>query len=203
MTQGAKVEARILDGLPPVQETDSDGHGVTSREADDANAGEGVEGGSRAKVDEAKDDLHNHGQHHGIEGHAQLPVNSLPQLGAGNGAVPGECPDTPRRGCRAADAAVESQHKEGYEQGEGTTRRPDGGLDDGRDRLARGEGHEVVDVREHKHQGDEGQQAGKGVEHDGVDHGLGNLGGGCSHLLAHALALSVSTKWRQARGSEE
>lgn len=197
MAQGTKVEARTLDGLPPVEEADGDGHGVTRREADDADAGEGVEGGSRAEVDEAEDDLDDHGQHHGVEGHAQLAVHRLPQLGPGDGAVPGERPDAAGRGGCAADAAVESEHDQGDEQAKGAARGADGGLDDGRDGLARGEGDEVVDVGDDKHQGDEGQQAGKGVEHDSRDHGLGDLGGGRSHLLAHAVSggLSVSDEF--------
>lgn len=120
MTQGTKVEGRILNGLPLVQETDGDGHSVTGSEADDANAGEGVEGGSGAKVDETEDDLDDHGQHHGVERHAQLLVDRLPQPRPRNSAVPSEGPDATGAGGCAPDAADESEHKQGDEQCKGT-----------------------------------------------------------------------------------
>lgn len=80
------------------------------------------------------------------EGNAQLSINLLPQVAARDSAVPSKSPDAPRRSSGAADAANDGEHYQGNQQAKRTAGGSDSGLEDGRDRLAGGEGEQAVDI---------------------------------------------------------
>lgn len=111
-------------------------------------------------------------------------VDLGPPLGTGNGTVTGEGPDTSRGSGGAADTADDSEDHEGEDQAKGTAGGANGALDDGGHGL--GAADELGDVGKHEDQGDEEEETGKGVDEDGSDHGLGDLGGRLLNLLAHA-----------------
>lgn len=113
-------------------------------------------------------------------------MHLLPPLGARDGAITREGPGAAGRGRGAGDAAEDGQHHEGNEQGDGTARGPDGGLDDGGRGLAGGQGDQHGEVGQHKHERHQKQQAADRVDENGDDHGLWHLGGGMLHLFAHA-----------------
>lgn len=103
-----------------------------------------------------------------------------------DGAVARKCPDTPGRCGSAADTADDCEDNQRQKQANGTSGRADGRLEDRGHRLAGCEGEELVDVGEHEEQRNHKEQSGDGVEGNGANHGLGDLGGGFAHLLAHA-----------------
>lgn len=170
----------------PFKHGDGDGSGIRHGQRYDTNAREGVEGGGGTEVNDAQQDLDDGDEDHGVEGQVQVGVDLLPPFGARNGAVTGKGPSATGGGGRASNTTEDGQHHEGKEQGDGTARGPDGGLDDGGNRLARGESHEHGEIGEHKHQGHQEQQAANGVDDNGDDHGLGNLSGRVLDLLTHA-----------------
>ena len=201
----AEVEGSSLNLLAAGGQADGDGSRVRGRQADDTDTGEGVEGGRRAKVDEAEEDLDDGAQHHSVERDIEVAVDLHPPLGAGDGAVAGKGPGAAGRGRGAADAAEEGEDHERDQQANGAAGRANGLLDDGRDGLAGRQGDEHLDVGEDEDERDEEEEAGEGVDGDGRDHGLGNLDRGLLHLLAHAAITVVSficslQPGRQSRG---
>jgi hypothetical protein len=182
-TNGAEVKLALADLLPAREEADGDGNGVGGGQADDTNTGKGVEGSSGTKVDEAEEDLDHHAEHHGVDGHIELVVDLDPEARAGDGAVAGKGPGGARGGGGASDAADDGEDDERHEQAKGTAGGANGGLDDDGDGL--GGRQELGDFGEDEDEGDEEEEAGKGVDEDGHDHGLGDLGGGLADLFAH------------------
>lgn len=204
-TKVAEIELAPADLLPSAQQTDGNGSSICGRQANDADAGEGVEGGGRAKVDDSEDDLYHHAEHHGVERHVQSLVDLDPPLGAWDGTITSKSPSATRRGGGAANTAHDGEDHDGDEEANGTARRADGGLDDGRHGLGAnklGEGLQVVNDEDKR---DEEQEAGNGVDDDGGNHGLGDLGGRVSDFFAHTdvdLLVSV-TKKGSCQGSRQ
>lgn len=182
----AKVELALADLLPSAEQADGDGSGICSCQANNTDAGEGVEGGRGTEVDDSEDDLHNHTQHHGIQGHVELLVDLDPPLGAGDGAITSKGPGAARRSSGAANSAHDGEDHDGNEKTHGASRRSDGGLDDGRNRLSRDEFGELLQIGNDEDEGDEEKEAGNGVDEDGGNHGLGDLRGRVSDFLTHA-----------------
>jgi len=111
-TKGSEMELAFLDLLAAGDERDKDGSRVTQRQANDTDTGEGVESSSGTKVDETKDELDCHAEHHGVEWHVELRVDRLPQLVTGNGAVTGKGPGSAGCGCRAANTAKQTKDEQ-------------------------------------------------------------------------------------------
>ena len=63
----AEVELRIGEVFPTIRQANGNRCGIRRGEANDTNAREGVESGRGTEVDETKQDLDNHTQHHGVE----------------------------------------------------------------------------------------------------------------------------------------
>jgi len=76
--QSSEVELSLLDLRAATDERDQDRDGVAEGEADDTNTRKGIEGDRGSKVDETKDELDYHAEHHSIEGHVKLAVDDLP-----------------------------------------------------------------------------------------------------------------------------
>lgn len=184
-TKMAEIELAPADLLPSAQQTDGNGSSVCGCQANDTDAGEGVEGGGRAKVDDSEDDLYHHTEHHGVERHVQSLVDLDPPLGAGDGTITSKGPGATRRGRGAANTAHDGEDHDGNEQANSTARRADGGLDDGGHGLGGNELGESLQVVNDEDERDEEQEAGKGVDDDGGNHGLGDLSGRVSDFFAH------------------
>lgn len=130
--------------------------------------------------------MYNHTEHHGVEGHVESLVDLDPPLGARDGTITSKGPSATRRGSGAANTAHDGEDHDGDEKANGTARRADGGLDDGRHRLGGsklGESLQVVNDEDERH---EEKKASNSVDGDGGDHGLGDLSGRVLDFLAHA-----------------
>lgn len=179
--------------LPSAEQTNGNGSSICGCQANDTDAGEGVEGGGRAKVDDSEDDLYNHAEHHGVERHIQSLVDLDPPLGARDGTITSKGPSATRRSGGAANTAHDGEDHDGNEKAHGTARRADGGLDDGRHGLSGNKLGETLQVVNDEDERDEEQKAGNGVDDDGGNHGLGDLSGRVSDFFAHTdVGLSVS-----------
>lgn len=185
-TKMAKIELALADLLPSAEQADGDGGSIGSRQANDTNTREGVESGSGTKVDDSEDDLHNHAEHHGVEGHVELLVDLDPPLGARDGTVTSKGPGAARRGSGAANAAHDGEDHDGEEKTNGTARRSNGGLDDGGHGLSGDKFGELLQIGNDKDERDEEEEASNGVDEDGGYHGLGDLGGRILDFLTHA-----------------
>lgn len=160
-----------------------DGGGIREGQGNDTHAGKGVERYGRSKVDGTQNDLNRHGQHHGVEGNIQLGVDHLPPLGTGDGTVASKGPRAARSSGCAGGTAKDTQNHDGNQEGKGTPFGANGRLKDGRDRLC--QLHHQRQVGKNKHERHEEQEPANGVDEDGNNHGLGDLGGGMLDLLAH------------------
>lgn len=169
------MESSALNLLPPSEQVDSNGSGVGRSQADDTDAREGVESGVGAKVEESEEQLDNHAQHHGVQGHIELLVHAHPQLRTGNGTVTSEGPGAARRSGRAANTTQNAEDHNGDEQAHRTATGSNGALEDGGNGLTRREVDQHGDIRHDEDDGDQEQKTGKGVDDDGRDHGLGDL----------------------------
>ena len=184
-TKGAQAELGQLDLLAALPHGDGDGGGVRKGKADDTDTGEGVEGGSRTEVDDTKDDLDSHREHHGVEREVELLVDDAPPLGAGDGTVTRERPSAARRGGGAGGTAENGEDHEREKKTDRTSLGTDSRLDDGGNGLAGGEGDEHGEVGKNKHEGNKEKETTDSVDNNGHNHGLGDLGSGRLDLLAH------------------
>ncbi|RMZ70839.1 hypothetical protein GMOD_00008484 [Pyrenophora seminiperda CCB06] len=184
-TERSEVELAVLDLLAAGDERDEDGGSITQRQANDTNAGEGVESSGGAKVDDTEDDLDNHAKHHGIEWHVELRVDSLPQLITGNSTVTGKGPGSAGCGRSASNTTEQTQNEEGHEQANGTTGGPYGVSENDGHWLAGGKGCKHGLVGQDEDQGNQEKQATNSVQGNGSYHGLGYLSGGLSYFFAH------------------
>jgi hypothetical protein len=132
----AEVELSGLDLLAASGETDGNGSGVGSSEADDTDTGESVEGSGGTEVDDTEDDLDDHAEHHSVEGNVELGVDLGPPLGTGDSTITGESPDTSRRGSCAADTTDDGQDDEGEEKTESAAGAANCALEDQRHGLS-------------------------------------------------------------------
>ena len=190
------MEGALLDLTTSADQRDQDWNGVAQGEANDTDTGEGIESDGCTKVDETKEELDNHAEHHGVEGHIELDVDHLPPLEAGNGTVTRECPRGARRGSGAADTADQTEDKERNEKTDRCTRAAHGVFDDGRHWLTRDKGEQVGLVGQDKHEWDEEDEAHDGVECDGTDKCLGHLGRRVLYFFTHPIPESA---WTQSR----
>lgn len=196
-TKVAEIELAPADLLPSAEQTNGNGSSICGCQANDTDAGESVEGGGRAKVDDSEDDLYNHAEHHGVERHVQRLVDLDPPLGARDGTITSKCPSATRRGGGAADTAHDGKDHDGKEKANGTARRADGGLDDGRHGLGGNKLSEPLQIVNDEDERDEEQKAGNGVDDDGGNHSLGDLSGRVSDFFAHTdigLLISLTRK---------
>lgn len=183
-TKLAEVKGSLLDLLAAGKETNGDGGGVGSSQANDTDTGEGVEGGGRAKVEDTEDNLDNHAEHHGVEGNVELVVDLGPPSGTRDGTVTSKGPGASGGGGGATNTAHDGQNDKGEAQAKGTTGGANGTLDD--DGCGLGVHNESWDVvGENEDDGDKEEEASKGVDDDGGDHGLGDLDGRLLDFLTH------------------
>lgn len=183
--QLAQRELGPNDMLPPLNHRHGNWHRVRDGQTDNADARERVKRSRRTKVNNAQQDLDDHGQHHGVKRQVQTGMHLLPPLGSRDRTVTSKRPRAARGGRGAGGAAEDAEDHEGDEQADGANGRADGALQDGGDGLTRGQGDEHGDVGKHKHERDHEHQAADGVDDDGDDHGLGHLGRGPLDFLAH------------------
>ena len=179
----AEVEWSVLDLLATSEKADGDWAGIGGGQADDTNTGESGESGRRTEIDDAKDNLNGHAEHHGVERHVQSLVDLDPQVGAGNSTVTSKSPCATRGGGGASNSAHDGEDNQGNEKGDGTARGADSLVNDLGHGLGRVEGG---DLGQDEHDRDEEEETGEGVEDNCTDHGLGHLDRRVLDLLAHA-----------------
>jgi hypothetical protein len=115
-TKRTEVESTLFDVRAAADKGDEDRDSITQSEADDTDTGEGVEGNGGSKVNQSKDQLNSHAEHHSIQGYIQLDVNDPPPLEARNSAVTGESPGGARSSSGAADTTDEAEYQKRDEQ---------------------------------------------------------------------------------------
>lgn len=185
----SEVELSSLDLLATSSETDSNGSGVRSSQADDTDTRESVESSVRSEVDDTEDDLNNHAEHHSVQWNIESSVDLGPHPGTGDGTITSKCPSASRTGSCATDTADNGEDDERNEKTEGTAGAANSALDDERHGL--GGDDDVLDLGHDEHERDEEEKTGEGVDEDGGDHGLGDLDLRVLNLLTHAIHMSV------------
>lgn len=184
-TKMAKIELAPANLLSSAEQADGDGSSICGCQANDTNAREGVEGGGRTEVDDSKDNLYNHTEHHGVERYIESLIDLDPILGTRDGTITSKSPSATRRGSGAANTAHDCEDHDGNEKTNGTSRRAYSRLDDGRHRLSGNKLGESLQVVNDEDEGDEEKKASKGVDDDGGNHGLGDLSGRVLDFFAH------------------
>lgn len=184
-TKMAEIELALANLLSSAKQTDGDGSSICGGQANDTNTREGVEGGGRTEVDDSEDDLYDHTEHHGIERYIQSLVDLDPPLRARDGTITSKSPSATRRSSGAANAAHDGEDHDRNKEANGTTRRADGGLDDGRHRLSGNQFSERLQVVNDEDERDEEKKTSNSVDDDGGNHGLGDLSGRVLDFFAH------------------
>lgn len=180
----SEVELSSLDLLATSSETDGNGSGIRSSQANDTDTRESVESSVRTEVDDTEDDLNNHAEHHSVQWNVERGVDLGPHPGTGDGTITSESPSASRAGSCAANTADDGEDDERNEETEGTTGAANSALDDKRHGL--GGDDDVLDFGHDEHERYEEEETGEGVDEDGGDHGLGDLDLRVLNLLTHA-----------------
>lgn len=179
------MEGTLLDLLTAANERDEDGNGVAQGKADDTNTREGVESDGGSEVDQTKDKLDDHTEHHSVEWYVKLDVDDLPPLETRDSAITRESPGSARRRGRASDTTNEAENKKRDEQRNSCTRASYCRLDDRGYWLAREEVEQLGLVGQDEYERDQEHKTTDGVERDGADQRLGDLRSGVLYFFTH------------------
>jgi hypothetical protein len=186
-TKRTQVELAFGDFFTAIKHGAQDGCCVAEGQADDTNTGEGVESSGGTEVDETKYKLNSHAKHHGVDGYIVLGVDNPPHLVSGNTTIASESIDGARGGSCASNTAEQGENHEGEEETNGTTGGANSVRDDDRSGLTGQESSKHSLIRQDEDEGNEEDKTSDGVEDNGADHGLGNLGSGVANFFAHTI----------------
>jgi hypothetical protein len=202
-SQSSEVESAFLNLFSASDKRDENRNGVAQCETNDTNTRKGVESDRGAEVDQAKDKLNNHAEHHGVERNVQLDVDNLPPLEAGDGAIAGERPCGTGRGGGTTNSADQTENKERDQQADGGARASDCLLDDSGEGLTREQVEKFGLVGQDEHKRDQEDQSADGIECDGTDQRLGHLRSGVFDFFTHPRNESAHDQYSFALPSQD
>lgn len=151
----AERKRRVLDRLPAAQHRDQDRQAVGSRQADCRDAGETVERGRGAEVDESQEAVDDGREDERPQWDAEARVHASPEVRARDRAVARERVRASARSGEGADAGEEEDAEEEEEQAESACRGTRHGCEEQADRLPVGHAQQHLDVRQHEQDRDQ------------------------------------------------
>lgn len=158
-TEESHIEVSILDVLATSEERYGDRDSVTDSQANDTHAGEGIECSCGTKVDDPKNNLHSHTEHHSVQWDVKLGVNLLPPCRTWNGSISRESEHAARSGSCAADTTEDGQDQDWDAERKGASFRIDGADDDWGKGLPREETDKEGQIGDHEEEADKEDEA--------------------------------------------
>lgn len=108
-TEDAHIKVTVLDVFSATEERYCNWDRVTGCQTNDTDARESVERCRGSEVDDAKDDLDDHTEHHSIQWNIELWVDLSPPLRTWNSSVARESPCAARCSSRASDTTEDGK----------------------------------------------------------------------------------------------